>query len=259
MKKAESIAKSQGLNGVNAEFIAMAINLQQEFRQLLESCASKVNTYSDDYLVGMRLVVKSLLTEVPYTAAAELNKYRESIKSCHTFESLFDFLIENKFIGYLNPVILFDLVAPLQDEILQQKVKQYKESYLNFISQQNFAQLIDVFTSHESDLQPSSIVGLPTLVVYLSEEWHNHSMDDLLQNYLQFVEECKLHLDSLCFNCVMITYSVFPQYLEKLMLILKNFEFLAKCENAGITFELSGIEGMLCNCYEFALITSKYK
>ena len=229
MNKAETAAVSQQ----DVMFTFMALKLQNTFISLLSVTQAKVRAIG--HIEDIKTIVKTLLKQSS-TSSRTIQYYSTHINCISRIDDLFRFLVDKNFIGYLNPEILFQIAAKTRDDSLQNKMKQYNEEFWKFISQPNFEQLVNVFTNH-TNLQPSSIPGLPTFVVYLTDAWNQCSMSDLVE-YLPFVEECKLQLDAtIGLKCVIITYSVFPVYLEKLMSYLYDTKFVAKCKEVGIEFE----------------------
>ena len=213
-------------------FTAMALKLQKEFVSLLSVTQAKVRAIG--HIEDIKTVVKCLLKQSS-TSSRTIQYYCTHINRISCIDDLFYFLVDKHFIGYLNPDILFQIAATTKDDSLHQKMKQYNEEFWKFISQPNFEQLVNVFTNH-TNLQPSSIPGLPKFVVCLTDAWNQRCMSDLVE-YLPFVEECKLQLDAIGLKCVIITYSVFPVYLEKLTSYLNDTKFVVKCKEVGIEFE----------------------
>ena len=213
-------------------FTAMALKLQDMFVSLLSDTQAKVRAIG--HIEDIKTIMKTLLKQSS-TSSRTIQYYCAHINRISHIDDLFRFLVDKNFIGYLNPEILFRIAKMTKDDSLQQRMKQYNESFLKFVSQLNFEQLVNVF-SYQTNLQPCSIPGLPIFVVYLSDAWNQRSMSDLVE-YLPFVEECKLQLDAIGLKCVIITYSVFPVYLEKLTSYLKDTKFVDKCKEVGIEFE----------------------
>ena len=220
-------------------FTALALKLQEEYRNLLAKIQEKAEAGN---LEIIKSVVKSMLIQKS-TSLSDVNGYIILIDHQPSIDHLFHFLVNSKFIGYLNPEVLFDISAMLDDDDLRKNVKQYKDQYWKFISQPSFKQLVDVFDKNRN-LQPSTVPGLPTFVVYLTDAWHSCSMNHLVK-YLPFVQECKVQLDAIGLKCVMITFSVFPVYLKKLKLYLNDAEFIAECKKNGIEFEMSGLKNKI--------------
>ena len=227
--KAETAAFSQRQDAI---FTIMALKLRDTFVSLLSITQAKVRAIG--HLEDTKTIVKSLLKQSS-TSSRTIQYYCTHINRISRIDDLFNFLVDKNFTGYLNPEILFRIAETTKDDSLHHKMKQYNESFLKFVSQPNFEQLVKVFTN-QTNLQPSSIPGLPKFVVYLSDEWNQRSMSNLVE-YLPFVEECKLQLDAIGLKCVIITYSVFPVYLEKLMSYLNDTKFVAICKEVGIEFE----------------------
>ena len=173
----------------DSQFIDFATKLQKEYRSLLMHAQQKMQaTFTADATKALKSVLKSLLKQKStFGCNAELECYNSAINIASSINDLFSFLVDKNFIGYLNPAVLSEIIDLSNDDDLKQKKKQYMEKYKELIFQPNFEMLINVFTS-DKNLQPSSIVGLPSFVVFLSNEWNKRSMKHL-KEYLPFIEE----------------------------------------------------------------------
>lgn len=94
-------------------------------------------------------------------------------------------------------------------------MKEYEDEFWQFIEQPNFVRLINVFTRHP-DLQPNTVLGLPIIVVHLANAWKSYSMTEL-KEYLPFLEEQKVQLQSIGLRSAMIIFAIFPQYINEVM------------------------------------------
>lgn len=220
-KRASNIAEDN--------FYLKALVLQDKYFVLL----AKIQTYMDKNanIDAMKSVMKTLLQHRSLGSYPDIEKYIKEIDQLSASKDLFAFLINNKFIGYLHYHVLEVLVDSCGNPKLEKKIEKYKNDVWKFIEEENFAQLVNVFTKYP-DLQPSTVLGLPLMVVHLVNAWKKHSMREL-KEYLPFVEEQKVALKALGLKCIKATFVIFPQYFDDIVSYIqtrKDFLFIEGIE-----------------------------
>ncbi|XP_019856400.1 PREDICTED: uncharacterized protein LOC109584926 [Amphimedon queenslandica] len=211
-----------------------ALELQKKYRRLLEL----IQDLSQNANVG--IVRNQLRAILLYHCIYQLHGYKEIIDGITSMDEVFAFLIENHFVGYLNyalleefsksKVICGDRHKEAQDEVLE-----YEKHYRKFIEEPAFYQLIEVFDENPH-LNPGTVVGLPIVIISLSQKWKTRNKKDL-NEWISFLKDNKQLLQSIGYKCILITYAIFPVHLLKVMRFLSNEEHMKRLKNNGITIE----------------------
>ena len=155
-------------------------------------------------------------------------------------DEVFAFLIENHFVGYLNYHLLKEfskskVICGDGHKKAQKKVLKYEKHYRKFIEEPAFYQLIEVFDENPH-LNPGTVVGLPIIIIHLSQKWKTRNKKDL-NEWIPFLEENKHLLQSIGYKCILITYAIFPVHLLKVIKFLSNEEQMKRLKENGITIE----------------------
>ncbi|XP_019856402.1 PREDICTED: uncharacterized protein LOC109584928 [Amphimedon queenslandica] len=148
-----------------------ALQLEEKYRQLLQL----IQQLSQNANVE---VVKNQLTDILQGKCLNqshgISSYMEIIDKITSMNEVFKFLIKNRFIGYLNYYLLKEFSSEVicgdGYEKAQAEVVEYEKHYCKFIEEPAFCQLIEVFDENPH-LNPSTVVGLPIVVITLSKMW----------------------------------------------------------------------------------------
>ncbi|XP_019856398.1 PREDICTED: uncharacterized protein LOC109584923 isoform X3 [Amphimedon queenslandica] len=213
-----------------------ALQLEEKYRQFLQ----QIQQLSQNANVE---IVKNQLTDILQGKCLNqlhgISSYLEVINKITSMSEVFNFLIKNRFVGYLNYYLLKEFSSEVicgdGYEKAQAEVVKYEESYCKFIEEPAFCQLIEVFDENPH-LNPSTVVGLPIVVITLSKKWKSRSKKDL-NEWVLFLKENKDLLQSMGYNCIVITYAIFPVHLLEVMRFLSNEEHMKKLQENGITIE----------------------
>ncbi|XP_019856392.1 PREDICTED: uncharacterized protein LOC109584918 [Amphimedon queenslandica] len=210
--------------------------LQEKYDELLQV----IQDLSKNANVGIvKNQLRNVLQERCFNQSHGISFYKKLIDKITTMDEVFAFLIENHFIGYLNysllirfsrKVICGDRYKEAQDEVLE-----YEKHYCKFIEEPAFYQLIEVFDENPH-LNPGTVVGLPIVVISLSQKWKTRNKKDL-NEWIPFLKENKHLLQSIGYKCILITYAIFPVHLLKVMRFLSNEEHMKRLKVNGITIE----------------------
>ena len=167
----------------------------------------------------------------------KLAEYRQKLHGIQDMDSLFDdFLLKYYFISYLNYVLLKEISALAEDEIIASKFEEYEKSYVKLISRATFKDIVSVFHQNP-DLKPTAPIGLPIIIFRLEDHWKEKSLSN-------FVDESDLPkfesflLRELRENCIIITYVVFPSVLSDVVEYLKSSTVQQKFQEMGVSVEL---------------------
>ena len=185
-------------------------------------------------------IIRSILKMKSLYPSQFLAPYHREIDAITTVDEAFQFMIDNNFVGYLN----FQLLEYFSSETfcgeagskkVQDKLTEYKKCYIKFLEEPSFGEVIQVFDENPH-LNPSKIIGLPIIVVRLSMEWKKRKTKDL-EEWLPFLKENKVTLQSMGYSCILITYAVFPIDLLSIMDFLNDRNNIKTLKDNGISIE----------------------
>lgn len=222
------------------ELTGLAMLMQEKYHKLLafiQNCCTE-NT--------VKLMQTTLRTTLQEKSVKQLSpavmKYKEEIDKFEKPCDVFKFLVEHHFIGYLNFQLLKEFSSktycggPGSKEAKKKLVK-YEKLYRRFIETPQFCHVIQVFDENPH-LNPSTIIGLPIIVVSLTSAWKHRSMRDL-SHWLPFLQEHKCLLQSMGYKCILITYAVFPINVPAVVKFMDDHNNLQTLKKNGITIEVS--------------------
>ena len=215
---------------------AQAHQLEIKYRQFLQ----QIQQLSQNANVE---IVKNQLTDILQGKCLNqlhgISSYMELIDKITSMNEVFKFLVINHFVGYLNYYLLKEFSSKVicgdGYEKAQAEVVKYEESYCKFIEEPAFCQLIEIFDENPH-LNPSTVVGLPIVVITLSKKWKSRSKKDL-NEWVPFLKDNEHLLQSIGYKCILITYAIFPVHLLKVMKFLSNEEQMKILHENGITIE----------------------
>ena len=213
-----------------------ALQLEEKYRQFLQ----QIQQLSQNANVE---IVKNQLTDILQGKCLNqlhgISSYLEAIDKITSMSEVFNFLIKNRFVGYLNYYLLKEFSSKVicgdGYEKAQAEVVEYEKHYCKFIEEPSFCHLIEVFDENPH-INPSTVVGLPIVIITLSKKWKNKSKKDL-NEWVPFLEDNKHLLQSIGYKCILITYAIFPVHLLKVMSFLSNEEKKKRLKENGITIE----------------------
>ena len=213
-----------------------AYQLQEKYDKLLQ-LIQDLSKNADVGIVKNQL--RNVLQERCFNQSHGISFYKERIDRITSMEGVFAFLIENQFVGYLNYYLLMRFSSKVicgdGHKKAQKKILKYEKRYRKFIEEPAFYQLIEVFDQNPQ-LNPGTVVGLPIIVIRLSQKWKTRNKKDL-NEWISFLTENKLLLQSIGYKCILITYAIFPVHLLKVMRFLSNEEHMKRLKENGITIE----------------------
>lgn len=216
-----------------------ASNLQDKFCDLL---ASIQYLCQDSSVEIMKNIVRTVLQDKSQAHSYELIKqYGKDITKHRSVSDVFEFLINNNFIGYLNYQFLerfaIEEICGAGTDKASQKIAEYKNLHDDFVMIPQFSKLIEVFEEHPH-LNPSAVIGLPILTITLQKSWKDKSNRDL-SKWIPFVEEKKLLIQSIRCSCIFITYAIFPIDVPDVLKFLDDAEKVEVLRENGITMKVS--------------------
>ena len=213
-----------------------AYQLQEKYDKLLQ-LIQDLSKNADVGIVKNQL--RNVLQERCFNQSHGISFYKKLIDKITSMDEVFAFLIENHFVGYLNYYLLMRFSSKVicgdGHKKAQKKVLKYEKHYRKFIEEPAFYQLIKVFDENPH-LNPGTVIGLPIVVISLSQKWKTRNKKDL-NEWIPFLRENKHLLQSIGYKCILITYAIFPVHVLKVMKFLSDEEHMKRLKKNGITIE----------------------
>ena len=166
-------------------------------------------------------VDQELKVDIRIKGEAGMDIYRHKLRKMKDMDSLFVYLQEHHFYGYLNYVPLKRIAELAENEKIRRKFKEYEVLYVKLISKATFKNIMSIF--HENpDLKSAAPIGLPTIVFHLDAFWlqeYFHRWETLFLDY-SWYESCLLH--ELEKKYIIVTYVILPSALNDALESLKS-------------------------------------
>ena len=213
-----------------------AYKLQDKYHKLL----GKIQELSQNANVQIvKNLLRTILQDNCIYQSHGLSFYKQQIDGITSMDEVFTFLIENHFVGYLNYYLLMKFSTKVicgdRYKEAKQKVLKYEKHYRKFIEEPAFYQLIEVFDENPQ-LKPGTVVGLPIVVIHLSQKWKTRNKKEL-NEWTTFLQENEHILQGIGKGCILVTYAIFPVHLLKVMKFLSNKKIMERLKENGITIE----------------------
>ena len=221
------------------ELTTLALQLQEMYHKLLAQVQSSCR---EAELEPMKNILRSILQEKSLYQLVAIAQYRKEINDLKTVDEVFQFLVEKHFLSYLNFQLLKEFSSKTicgldQSKRIEKELSKYRKRYKVFMSCPEFSKLIQVF-DESPHLNPSTIIGLPIIIVSLVGSW-KHRNKKQLEEWVPFLQENEVLLQSMGYKCILITYAVFPIHLPKVMSFLNDHKRLQELRENGITIQVS--------------------
>ena len=196
----------------------------------------------EDKLEPIKNILRSILQEKSLYQLAAIAKYRKEINSLSSVDQVFQFLVEKHFISYLNFQLLKEFsiktICGLEaSRKIEKEISKYRKHFKSFMDIPEFSTLIQVFDENPH-LNPSTIVGLPIVIISLFGSWKHRNRKELT-DWIPFLKENKELLQSMGYKCILITYAIFPIDLPQVMTFLNDYNKMEELKKNGITIEIS--------------------
>ena len=221
------------------ELTTLALQLQEMYHKLLAQVQSSCR---EAELEPMKNILRSILQEKSLYQLVAIAQYRKEINDLKTVDEVFQFLVEKHFLSYLNFQLLKEFSSKTicgldQSKRIEKELSKYRKRYKVFMSCPEFSKLIQVF-DESPHLNPSTIIGLPIIIVSLVGSW-KHRNKKQLEEWVPFLQENKVLLQSMGYKCILITYAIFPIHLPNVMSFLNDHKRLQELRENGITIQVS--------------------
>ena len=209
------------------------MKLKTEFRKLLISTQESAKQLDIEQL---KLYIRAAITDSLRNVVKSIRHYISSLDETASIKSLFDFLVDCHFVGYLNHTLLKEISDLTNDSELKKKFDQYEEEYKKLTSASSFSCIMEVFKSYP-DLSPTTAVGLPEMILRLDSPWNEESVHTWEEYFnKQFPWADSVAAKEYSTNCILITYAILPSVLADVMRDLTNPAIITELkDNYGVT------------------------
>ena len=182
------------------------------------------------------------------TITPSVQEYLDQLQSLTTPDGVLNFLINRKFLGYLNYELIKVFPKIVKTNTVQSAIDKYEEKYKQFLLPNSFNTLVEVFQYPK--FAPDSPIGLPEFEIHLERPWEEKSIYDW-KDFLdkEFLNSWPSHLivKDIRKKCIILTYVVLPFFLPAVLEDLRNHQVLENLKKQGITVDLSKLETKVCN------------
>lgn len=221
------------------ELTTLALQLQEMYHKLLALVQSSCR---EAELEPMKNILRSILQEKSLYQLVTITQYRKEINNLKTVDEVFQFLVEKHFLSYLNFQLLKEFSSKTicgldKSKRIEKELSKYQKHYKVFMSHPEFSKLIQVF-DESPHLNPSTIIGLPIIIVSLVGSW-KHRNKKQLEEWVPFLQENKVLLQSMGYKCILITYAIFPIHLPNVMSFVNDHQRIQELRENGITIQVS--------------------
>ena len=209
------------------------MKLKEEFCSLLVAVQVSVN---DHNLRCVKLSVRSMIVQNLSNVSKSIQVYGDKLSSVATVDELFNFLIDNRFLGYLNYGLLKVINRQVDDSKVKEQLDHYESEYKHLLNASSFSLLMQVFHNYP-DLSPTTAVGLPEVMFRLESPWPEKSMltwhdyiNDRFPNWAG-----SLAPKEFSFECIIVTYTILPSVLPAIVKDLQDPDVLKELQHIGVT------------------------
>ena len=208
------------------ELAVVAAGLKKRFHQLL--IVVKKSLANVD-ISDVKLIISSTLVDNSCRVSDIIRLYLYKLRKLKKVEEILDFLIEYRFIGYLNYGLLKEISNLTNDGNVSKHFKSYETEYFcKLLKSSKFNLLMQVFCEYPA-LSPTTAIGLPEIMFQLEDSWKNESMETW-QRYIEinFPWSESLAIKEVSPSCILITYACSPAKYNDILKDLCNPEILER-------------------------------
>ena len=208
------------------ELAVVAAGLKKKFHQLLIVVKKSITSVD---ISDVKLIISSTLVDNSCRVSDTIRLYLYRLRKFEKVEEILDFLIEYRFIGYLNYGLLKEISNLTNDRNVSQAFNSYETEYFcKLLKSSKFNLLMQVFCEYP-DLSPTTAIGLPEIMFQLEDSWKNESMETW-QRYMEinFPWSESLAIKEVSASCILITYVCYPAKYNDILKDLCNPEILER-------------------------------
>ena len=218
------------------ELAVVAASLKKKFRQLLIIVKKSITNID---ISDVKLIISSTLVDNSCRVSDTIRLYLYRLRKFEKVEEILDFLIEYRFIGYLNYGLLKEISNLTNDGNVSKAFKSYETEYFcKLLKSSKINLLMQVFCEYP-DLSPTTAIGLPEIMFQLEESWENESMETW-QRYMEinFPLSGSLAIKEVSANCILITYVCCPAKYNDILKDLRNPDILERLKSDEISIHI---------------------
>ena len=218
------------------ELAVIAAGLKKKFRQLLITVKKSLANVD---ISDVKVIISSTLVDNSCRVSDTIRLYLYKLRKFEKVEEILDFLIEYRFIGYLNYGLLKEISNLTNDENISKAFKNYETEYFcNLLKSSKFNLLMQVFCEYP-DLSPTTAIGLPEIMFQLEDSWEDESMETW-QRYIEinFPWSGSLAVKEVSPNCILITYVCHPAKYNDILKDLCNLDILERLKSNEINVHI---------------------
>ena len=218
------------------ELAVIAAGLKKKFQQLLIIVKKSLANVD---ISDVKLIISSTLVDNSCRVSDTIRLYLYKLRKFEKVEEILDFLIEYRFIGYLNYGLLKEISNLTNDENISKAFKSYETEYFcKLLKSSKFNLLMQVFCEYP-DLSPTTAIGLPEIMFQLEDSWENESMKTW-QRYMEinFPWSGSLAFKEVSASCILITYVCYPAKYNDILKDLCNPDILERLKFDEITVHI---------------------
>ena len=215
------------------ELAAIAYKLKKGFSSLLEAVKDIIQ---DCHLRKIKSRIRLAIVENLRSISKSVQVYLDKLSSILTIDEVFDFLIDNHFVGYLNYGLLKEISELVEDTQVKEKFDHYESEYKHLVSASTFNILMRVLNDYP-DLSPTTAVGLPEIMFRLDNPWPEGTMF----NWQEYIDNRfpnwagSLAPKQFSSECIIVIYAVLPSVLPAVLKDLRDPAVMKELEDIGVT------------------------
>ena len=217
--------------------VAEAEKLKQQFEELLHFIVESIGGVNVN---ALKLQI-AMFFQSETISSREIQNISDTLQSMTTPESVLNFLIIGKYVGYFNFELIKAFQKILKSDQLEKKIEEYEKNHIAFLKLFSFSAILDAFKQYPN-LAPASVIGLPKFKVRLQKPWLGRSMFtwvEVFQKVSTSTSPSSLIIESIERNCIVLTYAVLPCFISSVFRDLEDPLVKKQLENEGVSIELS--------------------
>ena len=218
--------------------VTEAEKLKQQFEELLHFILESMGGVDLNVLkLQIAMFFQSETISTP-----EIRDISDTLQSMTTPQSVLNFLIIGRYVGYLNFEFIKAFQKVLKSDQLEKKIEEYEKNHIAFLKLFSFNDILNAFKKRSSLAPASVVIGLPKFKVRLQKPWLGRSVFDWVEVFQKVSTSTSLPsliIESIERNCIVLTYAVLPLFISSVFRDLEDPLVKKQLENEGVSIELS--------------------
>ena len=218
--------------------VTEAEKLKQQFEELLHFILESMGGVDLNVLkLQIAMFFQSETISTP-----EIRDISDTLQSMTTPQSVLNFLIIGRYVGYLNFEFIKAFQKVLKRDQLEKKIEEYEKNHIAFLKLFSFNDILNAFKKRSSLAPASVVIGLPKFKVRLQKPWLGRSVFDWVEVFQKVSTSTSLPsliIERIERNCIVLTYAVLPLFISSVFRDLEDPLVKKQLENKGVSIELS--------------------